>query len=138
MTAKKKLKAKVKKLKAKVKKLRARVDRADVKTARWQTRAQQNDATIASLEERVAKRDKQLAKARRAATQPEAVPGEPSLSGEDVPALSLVAPDEVAVDEPAAGPDESWTVVRLRAEARSRGLTGISGMTKAQLLAALT
>jgi len=31
-------------------------------------------------------------------------------------------------------PDETWTVVRLRGEARSRGLTGLSGKSKAQLL----
>ena len=72
------------------------------------------------------------AKARRSAAEPEAVPGEPSLSGEDIPALNLVAPDEVAVD----GPDRAGPSCGS-AEARSRGLTGISGMTKAQLLAAL-
>ena len=35
-------------------------------------------------------------------------------------------------------PDESWTVVQLRAEAHARGLTGMSDKTKEQLLAALT
>jgi hypothetical protein len=37
-----------------------------------------------------------------------------------------------------AAPDETWSVVRLRAEARSRGLTGMSNKTKAQLLHALS
>ena len=36
------------------------------------------------------------------------------------------------------GPDETWSVVRLRAEARARGLTGMSNKTKAQLLNALS
>ena len=35
-------------------------------------------------------------------------------------------------------PDETWSVVQLRAEARARGLTGMSNKTKAQLLAALS
>jgi hypothetical protein len=48
-----------------------------------------------------------------------------------------------AVSEPttvdgAAVPDETWSVVRLRAEARTRGLTGMSNKSKAQLLAALS
>ncbi len=34
-------------------------------------------------------------------------------------------------------PDDSWTVAQLRAEARTRGLTGLSRKTKAELLAAL-
>ena len=32
------------------------------------------------------------------------------------------------------GPDESWTLVRLRAEARSRGLKGVSSLNKSALL----
>ena len=35
-------------------------------------------------------------------------------------------------------PDETWTVVQLRAEAHARGLTGMSDKTKDELLAALT
>jgi hypothetical protein len=35
-------------------------------------------------------------------------------------------------------PDETWTVVQLRAEARARGLAGLSNKPKAQLLSALT
>ncbi len=35
-------------------------------------------------------------------------------------------------------PDASWTVVRLRAEARARGLNGVSTRSKAQLLDLLT
>lgn len=35
-------------------------------------------------------------------------------------------------------PDETWSVVKLRAEARARGLTGMSNKLKAQLLAALS
>jgi hypothetical protein len=57
-----------------------------------------------------------------------------------------VAPmNEVPSGRPTAGPtggvtapDETWSVVRLRAEARARGLTGMSNKTKPQLLAALS
>ena len=37
----------------------------------------------------------------------------------------------------ASGPDASWTVAELRAEAKRRGVTGYSRKTKSQLLAAL-
>ena len=54
--------------------------------------------------------------------------------------------DEAASGRPVAEPttvdgvtlDETWSVVQLRAEARARGLTGMSNKTKAQLLAALS
>jgi hypothetical protein len=36
-----------------------------------------------------------------------------------------------------AGPDDSWTVADLRAEAKRRGLTGYSRKTKTELLAEL-
>lgn len=52
-----------------------------------------------------------------------------------------VADAAAPVSEPATGvpvPDETWSVVQLRAEARARGLTGMSNKTKAQLLAALS
>ena len=35
-------------------------------------------------------------------------------------------------------PDETWSVVQLRTEARARGLVGTSNKPKAQLLAALS
>ena len=37
----------------------------------------------------------------------------------------------------AAGPDDTWTVADLRAEAKRRGMTGYSRKTKAELLAEL-
>ncbi|HKJ10794.1 MAG TPA: hypothetical protein VJ976_00230 [Ornithinimicrobium sp.] len=52
--------------------------------------------------------------------------------------------EAASVDEPGTTgsdgtgtPDESWTVVQLRAEARARGLTGMSGASKSDLVAAL-
>ena len=54
------------------------------------------------------------------------------LVGSSRPGTVPPSVDEVAV------PDETWTVIQLRAEARARGLTGLSNTTKAQLLAALS
>ncbi len=44
---------------------------------------------------------------------------------------------EPTIADPVTVPDETWSVVQLRAEARARGLTGLSNKTKAQLLTAL-
>lgn len=51
-----------------------------------------------------------------------------------------LAKDTTRAPEAAApsGPDDSWTVARLRVEARSRGLEGYSRKTKQQLLDALS
>ena len=62
------------------------------------------------------------------------------------PAQAAVPMDVMASGRPVAEPttvdgvtpDETWSVVQLRAEARTRGLTGMSTKTKAQLLAALS
>lgn len=72
----------------------------------------------------------------------EPAPEEPSHDGEaqaaaevfeeTVPAGDLTPPlpEEPADDQP----NESWTLLKLRAEARSRGLTGTSNLPKAALL----
>ena len=57
-------------------------------------------------------------------------PMEAAASGEPVAERSTV--DGVTV------PDETWSVVQLRAAARARGLVGMSNKPKAQLLAALS
>ena len=51
------------------------------------------------------------------------------------PGRSLAEPTTV---DSVTVPDETWSVVQLRAEARARGLTGMSNKTKAQLLNALS
>ena len=53
--------------------------------------------------------------------------------------MGAVGPvDESMTVKAVTVPDETWSVVQLRAEARARGLTGMSNKTKAQLLAALS
>ena len=51
------------------------------------------------------------------------------------PGRSLAEPTTV---DSVTVPDETWSVVQLRAEARARGLTGMSNKTKAQLIHALS
>ncbi len=54
--------------------------------------------------------------------------------------------EEASADEPGTGqptddgvgtPNENWSVVQLRAEARARGITGMSKARKAELISAL-
>ena len=120
--------------KATVRKLEARLESADAKAARWKKKAKRTQAEVATLEARVTKLEKKLAKARETGREPSAPVDEPA----QVPAITLTPPEGVDLREEASStPDPSWTVVRLRAEARSRGLTGVSGKSKAELIAAL-
>jgi lysophospholipase len=134
MGAKKKSSSSEKQLKTTIKKLKTELERADAKASRWQKKAKQHKAALAASQKRVTKLEKRLAEARRTASEP------------GVTRDALAAPTEIVVAETsdAAGqptsstPDMSWTVVRLRAEARARGLTGLSSRPKAEILAALT
>ena len=112
VSAKKKPASGDKELKATVKKLRSRLERADAKAERWKKRATRSEKRAAGLETEVKKLGK------RAERAPEPVGTEP-------------------VGTEPVGPDASWTVVQLRTEARSRGLAGLSGLSKAGLLTAL-
>lgn len=148
-----------KQLKATVKSLTAKLERSDARTARWKKEAERHKAAATASQERVAKLDKKLTSARRTASQAtplgdvefaaadgvtahEAVStGEPTVIEEvDLAPTAEVGAREEAVSptEPTDLPDASWTVARLREEASSRGLTGLSGKNKAQLIAALT
>ena len=72
-------------------------------------------------------------RARRTTSQTSAYTDEPPS-----PAKAVAPETTDSADRPTSMPDESWTVVRLRAKARTRGLTGMSGKSKTGLLAALT
>lgn len=125
MAAKKKQSAE-KELKATVKKLRSRLERAEARAERWKKKAGQHaksaDAAQAQVK-KLAKRNKRLEEqsARGAA--------------DEVHTSSPVSVDTAARSN--GVPDDTWTVVQLRTEARDRGLTGLSGKSKAQLLEAL-
>jgi hypothetical protein len=58
-------------------------------------------------------------------------------SEDQVEAASVDEPGTSGNEDGVGKPDESWTVVQLRAEARARGLTGMSRASKSDLVAAL-
>lgn len=119
-------------LQAAVKKLRAQLGAAQKSAEKWKSRAKthRSDAEGAKAELTAVRRrlDKAAASAAkwkgRAKTPTPSPPAQPTTAD---------APADVAT----GAPDDSWTVTRLRAEARSRGLTGYSRKTKAELLAEL-
>lgn len=102
-------------------------------------------AVVATVEEAVV--DAELAQAASEAAEAEAVAEEldeiVAETGAEVEAVgaadqpSSAAPDLTPPlpEEPADdGPNETWTLLRLRAEAKRRGLTGTSNLPKAALL----
>ena len=98
---------------------------------RWRKEAKAQKRSASRARARVEKLNQKL-DAASAAREPgqAAVPMDVIASGRPVA-------DPTTVDGVTA-PDETWSVVQLRAEARTRGLTGMSNKTKAQLLAALS
>jgi peptidoglycan hydrolase CwlO-like protein len=98
---------------------------------RWRKEAKAQKRSASRARARVEKLNQKL-DAASAAREPvqAAVPMDVIASGRPVT-------DSTTVDGVTA-PDETWSVVQLRAEARTRGLTGMSNKTKAQLLAALS
>ena len=115
MTAKKPSVSAKKELTTTIKQLRSKLDRADHEMKRLKSKAARLKKNNTELETQV----KNLKKANK------------RLEKASTPALSPT------VTSPTVSPDASWTVVQLRAEARTRGLPGLSRKTKAELLAAL-
>lgn len=151
MSAKKRSATSEKELKSTVKKLRSKLERTEAKKQEWKKKAGELEKSAAKSQTKVKKLSKRLDAARAAGEQ------EPAATSEQAPLEDLdlgqvdqtgqvdqveqvnqVEPEaDEAATEPADSPDSSWTVVQLRAEARSRGLTGLSNKSKAQLLDAL-
>ena len=132
MATKKKSSSSEKQLKATITSLKAKLKRADAKATRWQKKAKANQAAVATSKARVTKLEKKLTQARRVADPL-------SATRHEVPSPTEVVASETVVsdDQPTSTPDASWTVVRLREEARARGVLGMSGKPKAEILAAL-
>jgi peptidoglycan hydrolase CwlO-like protein len=116
--------------KARVKKLEARLASAEKSAGKWKTRAKKHQTDAAGLKSELTavrrRLDKATASAAKWKDRAKAAPSAPSRR-----------PAPRTAPETAARPDESWTVTRLRAEARARGVAGYSRKTKAQLLADL-
>ncbi len=108
-------------------KTEAKLAKAQDKAERWKKEATAQRRSAASSQQRVDKLTKKL--------------NRPEAGGQAAPARKTAArraPAKTAASGTGSAPDQSWTVVRLRAEARKRGLVGMSNKPKAQLLAALS
>lgn len=126
-------------LEKRIEKLEASAERhkADLKKAKAVAKEAQRDAAaeVEKVKSKAAKKlaalEGKLARATRSVR-----------TGPDSPVEVVdVDPVEEVVEAPAPaaeGPDESWTVTRMRAAAREQGVAGYSRKTKAQLLAELS
>ncbi len=116
--------------KARVKKLEARLASAEKSAGKWKTRAKQHQTDAAGLKSELTTVRRRLDKATASAVKwkdrAKAAPSAPARR-----------PAPRTAPETVGGPDGSWTVTRLRAEARARGIAGYSRKTKAQLIADL-
>lgn len=104
----------VAKTQAQVEKLERKLEKAKVKAAHWKAEARQERTKVAKLEAKLRRR-----------TRDAPVDHAPPAERGDLP-----------VEDPTV-PDETWTVVRLRAAAREKQVPGASRMTKVALLDAL-
>jgi hypothetical protein len=95
-------------LKAQAKKLRAQLAAAEKSAEKWKAKAKDHRSVAVGAKAELAAVRRRLEKTETAATP-------------ETPAASTA-------------PDDSWTVTRLRAEARSRGIAGYSRKSKEQLL----
>jgi lysophospholipase len=146
-------------LRATVKKLRRRLDSAESAVERWRAKATKHKSRSAAAQaesEQLRERLDQAMAARPAQAPTKAAVKTPAKAAVKTPAKAAVKAPAKRATKPAAkptarttaktsrrpaatrtGPDESWTLSALRAEARSRGLTGYSRESKARLLARL-
>lgn len=88
--------------------------------------------SLADVRGKLRRAEKKLAKARERTERWKKEAKAQRQSAIDGPTAESPSAEAVTV------PDESWTVVQLRAEARARGLAGMSSKSKGQLLAALS
>lgn len=128
-----------KELKAAVRRLRSQLAAAEKSAEKWKSRAKahRSDAVGAKAELTAVRRrlDKAAASATKWKGRARSGRSQTATTG-SVPAPVVAAAAESATTTPTA-PDDAWTVTRLRAEARARGVAGYSRKTKDQLLAEL-
>ena len=104
--------------------------KAKERTDHWKGEAKTSRTAAARANDQIEKLHKKLDKV--SAVQPiqASTPEEAAVSGR--PTAEPTTADGVTV------PDQTWTVVQLRAEARARGLAGMSNKPKATLLNVLS
>jgi len=118
-------------LRGKLTKTEKMLAKATERTERWKTEAKAQKKSASRAGARAEKLQKKLDSASAALEPVQAsAPLEAAAAGR--PAAEPTTVDGMTV------PDETWTVVQLRAEARARGLVGMSNKPKAELLAALS
>jgi len=108
-----------------------KLTKATGKAERWKKEAAAQRRAASRSGARVEKLQKKLDRA-AAAVEPIRATGRMEAAASGGPVAEPTVADGVTV------PDETWSVVQLRAEARARGLVGMSNKPKAQLLAALS
>ncbi len=109
--------------------------KAKVRTDHWKAEAKTSRAEAARSADQLEKLRKRLDKATTTEPATKANASEETSSPE--PTTEEAAPAAEMTDT-AVTPDESWTVVQLRAEAKAQGLAGMSNKPKATLLEALS
>jgi hypothetical protein len=128
-----------KQLRAAVKKLQAQLAAAEKSTERWRSKAKDHKAVTAAIKAELVAVRRRLEKAEGTALKWKdraKKPAPPPLSAVPDPPPPAETIDS-SMSSSGTPVDHSWTVTALRAEARSRGLSGYSRMTKAELLAEL-
>lgn len=108
-----------------------KLSRVEDRVTRWKNEATAARTAAARSDARAEKLQRKLDRASTALEPAKAVgPVEAAATGR--PAGGQTSADGLTA------PDATWTVAQLRAEARARGLAGLSAKPKAQLIAALT
>jgi chromosome segregation ATPase len=126
----KKLKKDLSTVKGQLTKTEKKLAKADDRAERWKKEAKAHKKSAAKAGTRADLLAEQLDEASKAL---KSTPSEA-----EVEAASADEPGPAGQTPDGAGtPDESWSVVQLRAEARARGLTGMSRASKADLIDAL-
>jgi len=129
-SAEKELKATLSTLQTQLTASEKKLAKATDRTERWKTEAKTQTKAAARAEARLNKLERKLERA----TADIATKGRPGVRSD---ASASSPEDAVATVDPAV-PDQTWSVVQLRAEARRRGLVGLSNKPKADLIAALS
>ncbi|MGB7447859.1 MAG: hypothetical protein WA892_01910 [Ornithinimicrobium sp.] len=126
----KKLEKDLSTVKGQLTKTEKKLAKASDRTDRWKKEAKAHKKSAAKAGARADLLREQLDEASKAL---KATPSEA-----EVEAASAHEPgNDGPTDDGAGTPDEGWSVVQLRAEARARGLTGLSRASKADLIHAL-
>jgi len=124
------LRAKLSTLQAQLTTSEKRLTKTADRAERWKTEAKTHKKAASRVEARVNKLERKLERA----TDDVAVEAVPVAR----PDASSLSPDDAAATVNNKVPDQTWSVVQLRAEARRRGMVGLSNKPKTDLIAALS